>query len=115
MRHPSLTQFRFNTHGFLPFCASRLAATFTPFLELSIERLRALMTASDLPNGDPSRMLNAFGKGQILSSMFMLLSQGYPHGDHYTKANCCCAQDDVSNHLLDFLPIGHSFSFKVLR
>ena len=62
-------------HGFLPFLASRLAATFTPFLELSADRLRDLMTASDLPNGEPSRMLNAFGSGQIFSSMFIRLSK----------------------------------------
>jgi hypothetical protein len=58
-------------HGVLPFFASRVAATLTPFLELSADRLRALMAASDLPNGEPSRMLNAFGSGQIFSSMFI--------------------------------------------
>jgi hypothetical protein len=64
-------------HGFLPFLASRLAATFTPFLELSADRLRALMAASDLPNGEPSRMLNAFGSGQSFSSMFIGLSKAW--------------------------------------
>lgn len=58
-------------HGVLPFLASRLAATLTPFLELSADRLRALMTASDLPNGESLRMLNAFGSGQSFSSIFI--------------------------------------------
>jgi hypothetical protein len=58
-------------HLLLPFLASRLAAALTPFLELSTDRLRALMSASDLPNGEPSRMLNAFGRGQSFSSMFI--------------------------------------------
>jgi hypothetical protein len=48
-----------------------LAAVLMPRLVLSEERLRALMTASDLPNGESLRMLNAFGSGQSFSSMFI--------------------------------------------
>jgi len=49
-----------------------LAAALTPLRWFLVASACSLRYASDLPNGEPSRMLNAFGRGQIVSSMFMV-------------------------------------------
>ena len=61
-------------HLVFRFCAGSLtlAAALIPlrwFLRASACSLRY---ASDLPNGEPSRMLKAFGRGQSVSSIFIL-------------------------------------------
>jgi hypothetical protein len=47
-----------------------LAAALTPLRWFFTASCCSFMYAGERPNGEPSRMLNAFGSGQIVSSMF---------------------------------------------
>jgi hypothetical protein len=49
-----------------------LAAALMPLRWFFAASCCSFMYAGDLPNGEPSRMLNALGMGQIVSSMFMI-------------------------------------------
>jgi hypothetical protein len=60
-------------HLVFRFCAGSLtfAAALMPLRWFFAASCCSLRYASDLPNGEPSRMLKAFGRGQSVSSMFM--------------------------------------------